>query len=447
MHVKGERVGFMATKAKEKKTRSLTLPSARLSRIGSGFHSLKVRNYRLFIIGQIISLTGTWMQTTAQAWLVLQIANSPLALGVVTTLQFLPITLLVLYGGVLADRLPKRRTLIVTQSLLLVQATIFGLLVGTGVIQLWHIYILAVVQGIVSAIDTPVRQAFVVEMVGREELVNAVALNSMTFNGARIIGPSLGGLIIARIGIAPALYLNAASFIAVLVALFMMDERALHAVSPGKHASVWGQLKEGLSYTVHTPDVLVIIIVIAAIGTFGYNFSVTLPLIADFVLHTDAAGFGALSSFLGIGSLIAAISTAYVRTLTMRRLLLGAGAFGILLGLVAVTPVFWISAILLAALGAAGIVFSTSSNSLLQLIVPDHLRGRVMSLNVLLIMGSTPIGALIIGALSEPPLSVPVAILTCAILCVVGVAIAAVYYTRRPHPEQKREAVAEKTPL
>jgi MFS family permease len=386
-----------------------------------GFHSLTVRNFRLFIGGQIVSISGTWMQTTAQAWLVLQLSNSPFALGLVTTLQFLPVMLLALFGGVLADRLPKRRTLIATQTLLLIQATIFGLLVATNSIQLWHIYLLAVIQGCVQAIDTPTRQAFVAEMVGHDELTNAIALNSMTFNGGRIIGPALAGFVIARIGVAPALFFNALSYVAVVIALLLMNEKALFAAVVVPQGSAWHRLKEGLSYTRRTPQVLAIIIVLAAIGTFGYNFTVVLPLIASYVLHTDAQGFGALSSFLGVGSLVAALSTAYVREVTMRRLLLGAAAFSLLFALTAITPVFAISAPLLTALGAAAIVFSTSANTLLQLTVPNELRGRVMSLQVLLVMGSTPIGAFVIGLLSEH-VGVPAALLTCAFLCTLGVA-------------------------
>jgi MFS family permease len=407
-----------------------------------GFHSLRVRNFRLFIIGQVISLSGTWMQTTAQAWLVLQMSNSPFALGFVTTLQFMPVMLLSLYGGVLADRLPKRHTLLVTQALLLTQASIFGLLVGTNLIQLWHIYILAVIQGCVQAIDTPVRQAFVAEMVGRDELTNAIALNSMTFNGARIIGPSLAGFVIAKFGVAPALYFNAFSFVAVLIALFLMDEKALFKAVVVPQGSAWLRLKEGLSYTRNTPSVLVIIIILAAIGTFGYNFTTVLPLIATYILHTDAEGFGALSSFLGIGSLLAALSTAYVKEVRMRRLLIGATAFSILLALTAITPVFAISAILLATLGAAAILFSTSANTLLQLTVPDHLRGRVMSLHVLLVMGSTPIGAFLIGLLSEH-LGVPAAILTCAALCMLGVITGIFYRRRHPQPLQTLDTAAQ----
>jgi len=186
-----------------------------------GFHALEVRNYRLYWIGQLISQTGSWMQTTAQAWLVLQLTQSPFALGLVTTLQFLPIMLLSLIGGVISDRLPKHRLIVITQTAGLIQATVFGTLVATGAIQLWHVYILAATQGIINAIDNPTRQAFAVELVGREHLVNAVALNSMLFNGARIIGPALAGLIIARVGIAPTLFLNAISFVAVIAGLLV----------------------------------------------------------------------------------------------------------------------------------------------------------------------------------------------------------------------------------
>lgn len=401
------------------------------ARLAGGFHALRIRNYRLFIFGQIISLTGSWMQTTAESWLVLKLTNSPLVLGTMTTLQFLPVMILALYGGVLADHLPKRRTLMVTQVLFLVQATIFGVLVATNTIQLWQVYVLAVFQGIVNAIDMPVRQAFVVEMVGREDLVNAVALNSMTFNTARVIGPAIGGLLIAQIGIAPTLFLNASSYIAAIGALWLMSEAALF-IPPRKEAAkepVLQQVKEGLLYSLRTPSLLVVFILVAAIGTFGYNFSVTLPLIADFVLKTDAQGFGALSSFLGVGSLIAAFGSVYIRQVTMRRLFLGAGAFSIILAIVAVVPIFGLSAIMLIALGISSIVFSTGSNSLLQLLAPDHLRGRVMSLNILLIMGSTPIGALLIGWLSEH-FSVSVALLICAACCFAGV-LFGVYYHRR----------------
>lgn len=394
-----------------------------------GFRALRVRNYRLYWSGQLVSLTGTWMQTTAQAWLVLQLTQSPLALGLVTALQFLPIMLLSLVGGVIADRVPRHRLIMLTQTLAMVLAGIFGTLVGTGIIQLWHIYVIAVLQGIINAIDTPARQSFSVNLVKREDLVNAVALNSILFNGARIFGPALAGLLIAPLGIATVLYANALSFVAVLWGLLRMDPQEFYVEQQAIKGSGGQRLREGLQYTWRTPEVLLIMIVVAAIGTFGYNFSVTLPLIANFVLKTDAAGFGALSALLGVGSLAAALTTAYARQVTMRRLLLASAGFSILLGAVALSPVFALSGVLLVALGFMGITFTTTANTLLQLTVPDALRGRVVSLYFLLFAGSTPIGGLLIGTASRA-FGVPVALLLCALLCALGLGGAVVYRWR-----------------
>jgi MFS family permease len=424
-------------------TNPLTAPPAKPPQVhimlprnlAHGFRALSNRNYRLFWIGQLISVTGTWMQTTAQAWLVLKMTGSPFLLGVVTTLQFLPVTLLALYGGVLADRLWKRHALLLTQSAAMFQAFVFGILVATGAIQLWHIYILAVVLGTINAVDAPTRQAFVVEMVGRDDLPNAVALNSMEFNAARILGPSLAGLIIDQIDIAPTLILNAISFIPVLIALLRIDSSTLRIVPPSKQGSVTKRLREGLFYTWHTPEVLAVLIVVAAIGTFGYNFSIVLPLLARFVLHTSAAGFGSLGSFLGIGSLLAAIAIAYTTRITMRHLLIGAGAFSVVFGAVALSRSFALSAGLLVALGFAGITFAASSNTLLQLNSPDDLRGRIMSVYVLLFMGSTPIGGFLIGTLSDV-FGVQVALFTCAVLCFSGVVIAVFYYRSSKKPRE-----------
>jgi MFS family permease len=337
--------------------------------------------------------------------------------------------LLSLIGGVISDRLPKHRLILATQTAALVQAAVFGGLVASGAIQLWHVYILAAIQGTINAIDNPTRQAFAVELVGREHLVNAVALNSMLFNGARIIGPALAGLIIARIGIAPTLFLNALSFVAVIIGLLLMDRDAFFAV-PSPAAGKMGQrLLEGLAYVWRTPPVLLVMLVVGAIGTFGYNFSVVLPLLSGFVLHTDAAGFGGLSAFLGLGSMVGALSTAYTRQVSVRRLIIGSGCFSILLAAVALSSSFAVSAALLVALGFAGILFSTSANTLLQLYVPDALRGRVMSLYMLLFAGSTPIGGLLIGTLSNI-IGVSETLLICAVLCLLGVAGAQLYRWR-----------------
>lgn len=413
----------------EAATQPITQVHSRLARLREGFRALNVRNYRLFWYSQLISQTGSWMQSTAQAWLVLQLTRSPFSLGLVTTLQFLPIMLLSLVSGVFVDRVPKHRLLVVTQSAALIQAAIFGALVASGAIQLWHVYVLAALQGIVNAIDNPARQAFVPELAGRKYLVNAVALNSMLFNGARILGPALAGLIIGVLGIAPTLFLNALSFVAVLIALLRMDPAGFFTAPARTTGPMLEQLTEGLRYVWRTPSVLQIMLVVAAIGTFGYNFSVVLPLLAGFVLHTSPEGFGGLSSFLGIGSLLAALTTAYSRQVTLRRLLTGSACFSVLLGFVAFSGNFAVSAVLLIALGFAGIIFSTSANTLLQLTVPDALRGRVMSLYILLFAGTTPIGGFLIGTLSNV-IGVSWTLLICAILCLIGVGIAALYRWR-----------------
>jgi MFS family permease len=405
-----------------------------LAGLNRGFHALQVRNYRLFWIGQMISQTGSWMQRTAQDWLVLQLTHSPFALGLVTALQFMPVLLLSLIGGVITDRWPKHRLVTITQVAALLQAAIFAALVAAGVIQLWHVSVLATMQGIITAIDNPVRQSFVVELVGREHLINAVALNSMLFNGSRIVGPALAGIMIASAsstfnGISLVLAVNAISFVAVLVGLLMMRPSEFASVPPAVAGKIGQRLIEGLVYVWHTPSVMLVMIVVAAIGTFGYNFSVVLPLLSGFVLHTDAAGFGALSAFLGFGSVVGAIVTAYMRQVNVGRLMLGSTAFAILLGAVAISTNYALSGALLIALGFAGILFSTSANTLLQLNVPDELRGRVMSLYMLLFAGSTPIGGLLIGTLSNI-IGVSETLLLCAALCLLGIGGALVYRRR-----------------
>jgi MFS family permease len=396
----------------------------------AGFQALTIRNYRLYWLGQLVSLTGTWMQTTAQGWLVLQLTRSPLAIGLVTTFQFLPSLLLSLFGGAIADRVPKYRLILLTQSLAFVQAVIFTALVATGTIQLWHVYLLALGLGLINALDTPARQSFVVELVGRASLSNAVALNSLLFNTARIVGPGVAGVLIAQIGMAPAFAVNAVSFVAVIASLLMMRPGEFHAQpSAVRGMSVLAEIREGLAYTWRTPQVLLIMIVMAFVGTFGYNFNVVLPLLSGFVLHTDAAGFGALSAALGAGSLVGALTTAYAKQVTQRRLLAGAAGFSVLLGLTALSPVLGATLVLLAALGFAGILFTTSANTLLQLTVPDALRGRVLSLYWMLFAGSTPVGALLIGVLSRS-IGVPETLVICAALSLFGVGVGAAYGRR-----------------
>ncbi len=392
------------------------------------FVALSVRNFRLFWFGQLISLCGTWMQTVGQAWLVLNLTQSPLAVGTVTTLQFLPITLLVLFGGVFADRVPKRRFLVITQSAAMLQALVLALLVSTGAVRLWHIYLLATALGITNAFDNPTRQAFVPEMVGKELVPNAVPLNSTLFNAARIVGPAIGGVTIALFGVAGTFYLNAASFIPVIIALLMMRMSELFPVEKGS-GRMLTQLREGVDFAFRTPSVLLILMLMAFVGTFGYNFSTALPLLARFVLHTGSVGFGTMTAVLGVGSLVAALVVAYTRRSDERQILIGGGVFSVLLILVGLSHWYALTLVLLMLMGVSGIIFTASANTRLQLLAPGHLRGRIMSLYVLLFAGTTPVGAFLLGNVAER-LGVQQAVVLFGVLSTTGVALTVLYRLR-----------------
>jgi MFS family permease len=373
------------------------------------FIALRHRNFRLFWFGQLISLIGTWMQSIGQAWLVLELTHSAWLLGVVGALQFLPVMLLSLFGGVLADRFPKRKVLLITQSFAMLQATILWFLVATGQVQIWEVLVLASLLGLTNSIDMPTRQAFVVEMVGREDLPNAIALNSSLFNMARVVGPGLGGLIIALFGVAPLFLLNSISFIAVIIGLALIKMNDLYAqakrlTSKGEapKQSTIQSLREGLAYVVHTPSVLLVIAVIGIISLFGINFNVILPLFATDVLHSGALGFGFLSASFGLGSLFSALWLAWGnRRPSVQNLLIAALAFSILEIFFALSHLYVLSLVLIAAVGFAMIAFSATSNTALQTVTPDHLRGRVMSVYMVVFAGSVPLGNLFTGGLAH----------------------------------------------
>jgi MFS family permease len=389
------------------------------------FLALGVRNFRLFWLGQLISVSGTWMQTIGQAWLILSLTSSAFAVGTVTTLQYLPITFLVLFGGVFADRVPKRGFLVGTQSAAMLQALILGLLVSTGAVRVWHVYLLALALGVTNAFDNPTRQAFVPEMVGRDLVTNAVALNSTLFNAARIVGPAVGGVTIATIGIDGTFYLNAASFIPVIIALLMMRPADLFPVTKGE-GKLFQQLREGVSFAYRTPQVLLILIVLFFIGTFGYNFSTALPLLAKFVLNVGSVGFGVMTAVLGVGALLAALTIAYLRRAGETQILLGGGVFSVLLILVGLSRWFAVTLPLLVLLGFAGIVFTASANTRLQLLSPGYLRGRIMSLYVLLFAGTTPIGAFLLGNAAER-IGIQRSVVLFGIISAVGVVVGMFY--------------------
>lgn len=409
------------------------------------FIALRHRNFRLFWFGQLISLIGTWMQTTAQAWLVLELTHSAWLLGVVGALQFLPVMVLSLYGGVLADRLPKRTVLLFTQSSAMLQAFILWMLVATGTVQIWHILLLASLLGLTNSIDMPTRQAFVAEMVGREHLPNAIALNSSQFNMARILGPGLGGLLIAWLGVAPLFLLNVISFIAVIVGLALINMKDLYAQaqrSPsqkvGPKQSTLQSLREGLAYVARTPSVLLIIAVVGVISLFGINFNVVLPLFATAVLHSGPQGFGFISSALGLGALFSALWLAWGNNKpSIKQLLTGSLAFCVLEILFAVSHLYVLSLVLIAGVGFAQIAFSAAANTTLQTVAPDYLRGRVMSVYMLVFAGTIPLGNLFTGGIAHL-FGAPIALLAGAAISLIAATVG--WILRKPAEKSLAEA-------
>ena len=367
--------------------------------VGRTFAALAVRNYRLYFIGQTISVSGTWMQGLAQAWLVLKLTGSGVTLGTVTAVQFAPILVAGPWGGVVADRLDKRRLLFATQITALVLALTLGVLVATDAVRLWMVYVLALGLGSVTALDNPARQTFVLEMVGPDRLANAVSLNSVVMNASRVVGPAIGGVLIATVGIASCFLINAGSYVAVLVALAMMRTAELHGAD--RPAPARGQLREGLAYVARTPALRTPLLVMAAIGTLAYEFQVTLPLLAKFTFGAGAGGYGAMSSVLGAGSVIGGLATASLGKPTSRRLTGAAVLFGVLILVTAATPSMALALVALPVMGAASINFIAMANSTLQLTAPAHMRGRVMALYAVAFLGSTPVGAPIVGWVAE----------------------------------------------
>ncbi|MFI0409868.1 MFS transporter [Actinomadura sp. 3N508] len=365
------------------------------------FRSLRNRNYRLYAAGQVVSNTGTWMQRIAQDWLVLELAHgSGTALGITTGLQFLPMLLFGLWGGVIADRYPKRRVLILTQVSMGVLALILGLLTVTGAAQVWHVYVLAFGLGLATVVDNPTRQSFVVEMVGRRDLPNAIALNSATFNGARLLGPAVAGVLIALIGTGPVFLVNAASFGAVLFSLYAMRADELHPADTVKRAK--GQLREGLRYVRGRRDLMLVLILIGFLAMFGMNFATTVALVAKEVFNTDASAFGLASSMLALGALSGALLAARRVAKPRLRFLVAVGlVFGALEVATGLMPTYWTFLALLVPTGIAMMTIMTAANATMQLSVAPEMRGRVMGLYMFVFLGTNPLGAPAIGWLSE----------------------------------------------
>ncbi len=363
------------------------------------FDSLSVPNYRRYFAGQIVSLSGNWMQMVAEIWLVLSLTGSGVAVGMTTALQFLPILLFGAWGGVLADRFPKRRLLIVTQALMALPALALLAIVATGVVAPWMVLALVFVRGTVNAVDNPTRQSFAIEMVGADRVVNAVSLNSVLIHSARLVGPALAGVLIATVGVEPCFALNALTFAAMIVALWRMEPAELQ--TPPRVARERGAVRAGLRYVRRTPELAVPLGLMALVGTLGLNFQVILPLLARFSFDGGATAYATLVSAMGVGSVIGALITgAHGRT--DGRLIAGAAlAFGGLALLAALMPSLALEIPVLALLGASAVTFAATINSSLQLAVEPEMRGRVMALYSVVFLGSTPIGAPLVGWLSE----------------------------------------------
>lgn len=364
------------------------------------FQSLSVRNFRLFVFGQLLSVTCTWMMVIAQDWLVLELSgNSGTALGTVTAMQFTPVLLLTLYGGRLADRYDKRRILILANLALGVLALALGLWVVLGTVQLWHIWLFALALGTVNSVEAPTRISFVSEMVGSELLPNASAMSAAYFNVARVVGPAVAGLLIARLDVGPVVLINALSYLATVVSVVLMRPSELHRPTARPRKA---RVVDGLRYIGRRPDLVLPMALVGVLGLVGFNFQLTLPLLAKTEFHTDSTAFGLLSSSLAAGSLLAAFATTARRGRPTALVVAGSAlAFGALEAVTGLAPTLPVACLLLALTGFAMMYFAQASNHRIQLGSDPQYRGRVMALYTLIFQGSTPLGAVLTGGLSE----------------------------------------------
>ncbi len=377
----------------------------------------------------MISNTGTWMQRVAQDWLVLELTHgSGVAVGLATGLQFLPLLMFSLWGGMIADRYPKRRVLMVTQAVMGGLALILGVLAVTGTVRPWHIYLLAFGLGLATVVDNPTRQSFAIEMVGRDDLQNAIGLNSAVFNLARITGPAVAGLVISLIGTSAAFFVNAASYLTVIFSLYLMRQSELHPAD--RVARAKGQLREGLAYVRSRPDLLMTMVLVFFVATFGMNFQVTTALMSRVVFDTGAGKFGLASAVFAIGALIGALVAARRIRTGMRMLVWTGLAFGVLEAATALMPFYWSFLVLLVPTGLALISFSTLANSSIQLTTPAEMRGRVMGIYMLVFLGGAPLGAPLTGWVAEQ-FGTRIAMLAGAVISIGATAVVAVLIARQ----------------
>jgi MFS family permease len=415
---------------------------------GQTFSSLKVPNYRLYFTGQSISMVGTWMQMTAQSWLVLTLTHSSTDLGLTVALQALPVLLLGPYGGVIADRVDKRRLMIALQIAMGFQALMLGLLVVFGSARYWEICLLAVVLGLNNAFENSARQAFVREMVGQDELRNAITLNSVTVNAARAVGPAIGGVLIATVGIGVCFLLNAASFAAVVTSLLIMDRSALRPSPPSGRAG--GQLREGLRYAARTPTIAVPLAMMGLVGLLAYEFSVSLPVLTERSFHGGAEAYGFMTAAMGIGAVIGGLFTAARGRTGLRSMIIASVGFGAAILVCAFAPFLGLACAALLFVGWASVSFIAIGNSTIQLSAEPSMRGRVLALWQVAFQGTTPVGGPAIGwiiALTDPRIGLAVGGASCFAAAIGGVVLARRYRRARPPKAMQLESPASAGPL
>lgn len=401
--------------------------------LGKTFSSLKVPNYRLYFAGQSVSMIGTWMQMTAQSWLVLTLTHSSTALGVTVALQAVPVLLLAPYGGVIADRVDKRRLMVALQIVMGLQALVLGLLVISGAARYWEICLLAVVLGLNNAFENSARQAFIREMVGRDELRNAVTLNSVMANAARAVGPAVGGILIAFAGIGICFLLNAASFAAVVTSLLIMDTSALRPSPPSGRAR--GQLREGLRYAARTPTIAIPLLMMGLVGLFAYEFSVSLPVLAERSFHGGAETYGFMTAAMGIGAVVGGLFTAARGRTGLRPMIIASLGFGAAIGVCAFAPFLGLAYVALLFTGWASVSFIATGNSTIQLSSEPSMRGRVLALWQVAFQGTTPVGGPLIGwiiALTDPRVGLAVGAAACFAAAAGGIMLTRRYRRVRP---------------
>ena len=405
--------------ALEEEKKDFTRPASSRSKLALAVRALRHRNFQLFFAGQLISLIGTWMQTVAQSWLVYRMTGSALLLGTVGFASQIPVFIMAPVGGIVADRHNRQRVVVSTQTASMILAAILAMLTLTGRVQVWEIMVLAAGLGVVNAFDIPARQAFLIDMVGREDLLNAIALNSSMFNGARIIGPAIAGILVASIGEGWCFFANAVSYIAVIIGLLLM--RIQHPANLAGEASPIEHIIEGFAFARNTRPIRAILLLLGLISFVGMPYAVLMPVFADQILHAGARGLGILMGATGVGALLGAASLAArvnVRGLG-KVIATAAGGFGISLILFTSSKIFWLSTVLLVPVGFCMMVQMASSNTLIQAMVPDHLRGRVMAVYSMMFMGLAPFGAFAAGALAHR-LGAPWTVAMGGVACIAG---------------------------